>query len=432
MRLLNSILTVVFAATLAGCKDSTSPGTNGGDTSPSTKPWANGPLTISATGAVGPVPDRWTAEIAVDGNVAYTTTWSFRTVNGVNVLGNAIKIWNTAGAAPVLVDSIILPDVGTTSDVQLSDDKTLLVVSTEQRTTGSIVIYNRANPLKLVQIKRYQSGNTLRGVHTVKLGTVNNRNYAFLDIDPSGGLPAQLVVLDITDPQNPVELLARPMGNPYVHDVFFRDGLLYAGLWDDGVTIFDLTGTVKTGSSPSNPIQIGNVRTAASVDGIAKTPDVHNIYWYKDPTTSSTKYAFVGQEGPGLPFSSSSGDIHVLDVSDKANPREVAFYAVSGAGVHNFAVNEQDGILYAAYYNAGVRALDIRGDLGTCTDAEKEKVTDPTKTARCDLRLMKREAGVWTPPTPGYIWGVALVGTKLYASDMVNGIWKLDVSNIHP
>jgi len=116
-------------------------------------------------------------------------------------------------------------------------------------------------------------------------------------------------------------------------------------------------------------------------------------------------------------------------VSDPAHPTEVAFYSVPGAGTHNFAVDEQNGILYAAYYNGGVRALDIRGDLSTCTTAQK--ATDPGK-ARCDLRLMGREAGVWLPSQKVYIWGVALVGTTLYASDMINGLWKLDVSNIHP
>ena len=43
-----------------------------------------------------------------------------------------------------------------------------------------------------------------------------------------------------------------------------------------------------------------------------------------------------------------------------------------------------------------------------------------------------REAGVFTPNQTSYIWGVALKGTTLYASDMINGLWKLDVSAIHP
>jgi hypothetical protein len=119
---------------------------------------------------------------------------------------------------------------------------------------------------------------------------------------------------------------------------------------------------------------------------------------------------------------SSAGDIHVIDVSDLTRPREVAFYNVPGAGTHNFSVDETRGILYAAYYNGGVRALSIRGDLGQCSAAEK--VSD----GRCDMRLMHRELAIG-PRTAGplsvYIWGVQFADGKLYASDMINGFWRL-------
>ena len=96
---------------------------------------------------------------------------------------------------------------------------------------------------------------------------------------------------------------------------------------------------------------------------------------------------FVGEEAPGNGslLNSSNGDIHVVDVSNMAAPREVAFYHVDDAGTHNFSVDEQRGILYAAYYNAGVRALDVRGDLSTCTADQK------SADGRCDLKKMGRE-----------------------------------------
>ncbi len=67
--------------------------------------------------------------------------------------------------------------------------------------------------------------------------------------------------------------------------------------------------------------------------------------------------------------------------------------AVPGAGAHHFSVDEQNGILYAAYYNGGVRALDVRGDLGTCLDLQR--VTPPAGVKPlCDLERMGREIGV--------------------------------------
>lgn len=133
----------------------------------------------------------------------------------------------------------------------------------------------------------------------------------------------------------------------------------------------------------------------------------------------------VGEEStPAQLGVSSAGDIHVLDVSDLTQPREVAFYHVPGAGTHNFSVDETNGILYAAFYNAGVRALNVRGDLETC--AVSQQVVTGTL-VRCDLAAMGREVarGLASGAPPVYVWGVQYVGGQLYASDMLNGLWKL-------
>src|SRR5690606_16275623 len=67
---------------------------------------------------LGAVNDRITAEVAVAGNIAYTTTWGSK--GGVR--GNAVKIWNVSADNPVLVDSLIIEDAATLGDVQISDD----------------------------------------------------------------------------------------------------------------------------------------------------------------------------------------------------------------------------------------------------------------------------------------------------------------------
>ena len=96
-------------------------------------------------------------------------------------------------------------------------------------------------------------------------------------------------------------------------------------------------------------------------------------------------------------------------------------YHVDGAGTHNFSMDEARGILYAAYYNGGVRAIDVTGDLSSCDAASK------SADGRCDLVKMGRELGQGPADAgPVYVWGVQLVGTHVYASDMLNGIWKLD------
>ena len=354
----------------------------------------------------GRVTERYTAEVWVRGNIAYTTTWGFR-----SAFGNAVKIWDVSGgAAPVLVDSLIVPEASTLGDIQTSDDGTLLVVATEFR-PGSIVIYDLADPVKPQFISRFTSAATNPGVHTAEVQRVNGRLYAFLSVDP----PARLVIVDITDPRAPVEVLVASMGEPFVHDVFVRDGILFTALWDGGLSIWDLGGAGS--GSVTAPRLISNVTTFGG--------QVHNVWWYHS-AAGERRYAFVGEEGPGSVGSSSSGDIHVVDVSNLAAPREVAFYRLPGAGVHNFSMDEARGILYAAFYNGGVRALDVSGDLSSCSPSQK------SIDGRCDLRLMGREVaqGLLGDQGPVYVWGVHFTAGKVYASDMLNGLWVLREFNL--
>jgi hypothetical protein len=84
-------------------------------------------------------------------------------------------------------------------------------------------------------------------------------------------------------------------------------------------------------------------------------------------------------------------------------------------------MDEPRGVLYAAYYNAGVRALNVRGDLGTCTPGQR------APDGRCNLGLMDRELA--TGLTAGQavsIWGVQYSGGFVYATDMLSGLWKLE------
>ena len=131
----------------------------------------------------GVVADRVTAEVWVQGNTAYTSTWGSRTVNGVQNRGNAIKIWDVTAVAPVLVDSIIVANATTLGDVQVTDDGKYLVVATEP-VPGAIVIYDLQNPRKPVPVSRFNNADTNNGVHTAEVQPVNGRLYAFLSVDP--------------------------------------------------------------------------------------------------------------------------------------------------------------------------------------------------------------------------------------------------------
>lgn len=188
-----------------------------------------------------------------------------------------------------------------------------------------------------------------------------------------------------------------------LHDQFIRDGLAFLCAWNSGLMIYDV-GNGMRGGSPSNPVLVSSIVTAAA--GVPGGAQVHNAWWYHAPN-GEKRYVFVGQEGPGTIGSSSSGSIHVVDISDVANPVEVATYTLAGAGTHNFWVDETAQILYAAYYNGGVVALDISGTLLG--------------------NLASREISRLKPGGTGgtYVWGVMQAGGSLYAMDMLSGLWQL-------
>jgi len=359
-------------------------------------------------------PSRTTAEIFVRGATAYTTTWG-----NSSAAASVFYIWDVSGDTPTLLDSVKVEAATTLGDIAVSDDGAHLVVATE-RTPGSIMTYSLTNPRQPQLISRYSTTETMPGVHTAEIGRVNGKLYGFLAIDPLSTTQAKIVIVDLSNPASPQQVFSQFIGTPFVHDTFVRDGILFLALWNAGVAIWDIGGGGK-GGTPAAPVELGRAQTANG--------EAHNVWWFKDPTTGSAKYAFVGEEGPGNIGVSSLGDIHVIDVSNMAAPREVAFYTVPGAptsGTHNFSMDEASGILYAAYYNGGVRALDVRGDLGTCADTQKSAPRNQAVPI-CDLSKMGRElaVGLKDRAEPVYIWGVQFLGGSVFASDMLNGIWKL-------
>jgi hypothetical protein len=362
--------------------------------------------TAMAIAGHGSYTARYTAELTVRGNIAYTSTWGTRGV----ARGNAILVWDVGGPTPVLVDSVIVQaNISTTGDVAVSDDGSLLVVATEQ-SPGHIVVYDIADPRAPREVSRFTTAGG-GGVHTAEIGRVGGKLYAVLAANGSPSQPARVIIVDLSVPASPQQVFSANLSPGFMHDALLRDGLLFLALWDQGLAIWDLGGAGR-GGSPSNPVPISCIGTVSG--------SVHNAWWFHDPAALSSRYVFVGEENAASLFTFTSGDIHVVDISDIDNPREVAFYSVQGAGAHNFWMDEARGVLYAAYYNGGVRALNVRGDLGTCTAAQR--VSD----GRCDLGLMGRELATGlTGGQPVAVWGVQYDGGFVYASDMLNGLWKL-------
>ena len=187
-----------------------------------------------------------------------------------------------------------------------------------------------------------------------------------------------------------------------LHDTFVRDGIAFLFAWNSGVLIYDV-GNGAQGGTPAVPAFVGSVVTGTS--GLSCSC-VHNGWWFHNPGNGDKKYLFIGQEGPSS-GGAASGDIHVVDVTNLAAPVEVATYHLAGAGVHNFWMDEAAGVLFAAYYNGGVVALDVSGTLtGNLASRELAKI-QPGGAANT------------------FTWGVMQANGAIYAADMLSGLWRL-------
>jgi hypothetical protein len=260
-----------------------------------------------------------------------------------------------------------------------------------------LYVYSLVNPAKPVKQAFFPVAN---GLHTGSLATINGKLYALTAKNPSN---PELLIFDLSMLADSTITLASvtPVPANYgIHDTFVRDGIAFAFVWNTGVYVFDVGNGIQ-GGSPGAPARLGSIVTSGG--------EAHNGWWFWNAVSGEKRYLFVGQEGPGTIGSSSSGDIHVVDVSDLSRPREVALYHMAGAGTHNFWVDEANQRLYAAYYNGGVVALDI-----SCT-------------LEGDLRY--REIARIQPggASATYTWGVMQAGGVLYAIDMLSGLWQLSI-----
>jgi hypothetical protein len=352
---------------------------------------------LTVAGGGNNVSERYSSDLWIHGGYAYTGTWGGIARGGR--VGNVLKIWSlNAAGAPTLVDSVKIPGINTVSDVEVSSDGQLLMFSAENGPDAGLHLYSLADPAKPTFLAHIP---ILEGIHTATFGEIGGRRYAFAARNP---FSQALEIFDVTNPVDPPLVATVGVPDNYgIHDTFVRDGLAFVFAWDTGVIIYDVGNGIR-GGSPVRPVEVGRLVTPA---GDAGSPSVHNGWWFHNPVSGERRYLFIGQEGPAVIGSRASGDIFVVDVSDLTHPRQVAFFHLNGAGAHNFWMDEQRQILYAAYYNGGVVALDVSGTLSG--------------------NLANRRIGQIQPGGAGntFTWGVQLANGSLYAIDMLSGLWQL-------
>jgi hypothetical protein len=342
--------------------------------------------------------------------------WAFEGLDGRDYVytgsigGDQVKVWDvTDPTHPAQTDSLVI-DARVINDVNLNQSRRVGVLTREGASNrkNGIVLFDASVPGHPRVISEYTETVT-SGVHNAFF----DGDYIYCTNDGTRALH----VISAKDPLHPVEVARweiRPgQTNKYLHDVFVKDGLAYLSYWDDGLVILDVGNGVKNGT-PESPVFVSRIAYAEG--------HTHTAWRWKD-------YVFTGDEifggppvtpGGGVP----AGYMHVIDVSDIEHPREVAWYEVPGAGSHNMWMDEDDGILYLSYYNAGVRAIDVSGRLKGDLMKEGRELAffltgepDATKAAK---------------PNAPMNWGPQLFKGNVFAADMNSGLWVLRYEGLNP
>ncbi len=345
----------------------------------------------------GTTTDLWVFE-GLDGrDYAYTGTMTAATMYAWDV---------TDPTNPVITDSVKV-DGRRANDVKINYDASLAIITSEgasNRRNGFTIldISDAAHPKVITHFTDGLTG----GVHNVWIE--GDIVYAV-----HNGTAAMHIV-DISDPVNPRNVGRWQVDNPArsLHDVIVTDGLAYLSYWDDGLVVLDVGAGIR-GGTPTEPALVSQYRYRSQW-GAETYGNTHHAIRYKN-------YVFLADEifGCSECVNGPRGHVHVIDVTDIEAPREVAHYRVPEAGAHNMWV--EDDKLYVAYYQAGLRVVDIAGEL------------------RGDLYRQGREIGWYmTEDAEGYVpnatdaWGPQPYKGNIFVSDARSGLWILELSEPVP
>jgi len=182
------------------------------------------------------------------------------------------------------------------------------------------------------------------------------------------GSGAGVIVLDASDPANPVEITqvrARALVDGSYFDAF--TSRLYLAAYFSGIEIWDVAGwenpqrlaRIPTTSYPRGGVfASGNYVYAITVaDGVYvyNTSDLGNITQEGHAAIPSSQMVWnSAMEGTNIYCAASNGGCKIVDVSDPANPQVKA--TVSGVST---GVCVKDNVLYMVSYNYGLKIFDV-------------------------------------------------------------------------
>jgi hypothetical protein len=343
-------------------------------------------------------------------------------ITGTHSADGHAYIWDVTDPSNIVLIDAVRVDARTVNDVKVSEDGRIAVISREGASNrrNGIVLLDVSNPAEGVRILSSFDDQLTGGVHNVFVA--DKHVYAL-----SGG--QRYDIINIEDPKQPRRVGRFQLDNPdrAIHDVWVKDGIAYSANWNDGVVLVDVGGGGK-GGSQRNPVKMGSFPFPTGWN--------HAVYPYRSKSTGRF-YIFAGDEaartgsfspvperGSGTPGYENEPDrwrgwIHVLAWEPGGEPELVARYEVPEAGSHNIWV--EDDIMYVAFYNGGLRVVDVSGEL------------------LGNLYRQGREVAYFLPfdpkgfvPNSPQVWGAQPHKGTIFFSDYNSGLWAVRLKPRQP
>ncbi len=306
--------------------------------------------------------------------------------------------WDVTDPSAIKKIDSVKVDARTVNDVKVSEDGKICIISREGASNrkNGIIIIDVTNPADVEIISTFTE-NLTGGVHNLFIA--KNHVYAL-----SAG--QKYYVINIEDPKKPRIVSKFELDTPghAIHDVWIEDGIAYSSNWSDGLQLVDV-GNGIAGGSPENPKQFASYAYPSGAN--------HAAFPYKNEKTGKF-YVIGGDEifPYGLNFDGpnvAGGFLHFVDFTDLKNPKEVARFEVPGAGSHNYWVDGET--LYVAFYNGGIRVVDISGEL----------MGDLYKQGREIAWILPSDPEAFIPNSP-FTWGAQLYKGHVFYSDWNSGL----------
>ena len=339
--------------------------------------------------------DTWVFEGADGRDYAYIGTYHY----------DWMKVWDvTDPSNPVLTDSVQV-DARRINDVKIHPNNRLAIITREGASNrrNGIVVLDLSEPAHPTILSEFTDSLT-GGVHNVWIRGDEHLVYA------CHNGTYDLHIIDISDPHKPHQVGRWGLDKPFktLHDVIVQDGYAYLSYWDDGAIMLDV-GAGTHGGTPTEPVLVSQFKYPI---GQTHTAWRHGRYLYVGDEI------FPNDWNPDRPIEA-RGYVHVLDYSDPKDPREVARFEVPEAGAHNMWV--EGDRLYIGYYQAGIRVVDISGEL------------------RGDLYRQGREIAVLKTidsqsvvPNWPMAWSAQLYKGHIFSADLNSGLWVMRLDEERP